>query len=84
MRCVRCGVDLPRGTEALVRLAVLAGDPPGPAAWRRDGVPWPHVDLCRSCARAVALVIAESPMHRPGGGPPIEAEELERLRTASW
>ena len=33
----RCGLALPNGTPELVRLAVLAGDPPGPVAWRGDG-----------------------------------------------
>ena len=35
--CGRCGLALPNGTPELVRLAVLAGDPPGPLrlAWRR-------------------------------------------------
>ena len=33
---------------------MLAGDPPGPVQWDREG-PWPWVDLCRRCARAVAL-----------------------------
>jgi hypothetical protein len=77
--CVRCGLALPNGTHELVRLAVLAGDPPDPVAWRGDG-PWPFVDLCRACAKVVALVIAESPMHRVGGGPPIEREEWEAMR----
>jgi hypothetical protein len=81
LHCARCGLALPKGTRELVRLGVLAGDPPAPVALRADG-PWPFVDLCRGCARVVAATIAESPMHRVGGGPPIEREEWQALKDA--
>jgi hypothetical protein len=32
---------------------------------------------------AVAQVIAESPRHRAGGGPPIEAEEWKAIQDAA-
>jgi hypothetical protein len=81
LHCVRCGLALPKGTHELVRLAVLAGDPPGPVGWRCDG-PWPFVDTCRHCARVVALTLAESPRHRWGGGEPIEKAEWEAMRAS--
>jgi hypothetical protein len=66
MRCVRCGCWLPSDDDdARVRLAVTHGWIPGP--WRHDGR-YPAVDLCRDCARAVALTIAISPLHRSGAG----------------
>jgi hypothetical protein len=64
MRCVRCGCSLPADDDdARVRLAVVFGWMPGP--WRHDGHS-PAVDLCRDCARAVALTIACGPLHRSG------------------
>ena len=80
--CTRCGRAVHSQEPGRITLAVTEGVPPSTVAWRGD-YPWPCVILCEHCARAVAQVIAESPRHRKGGGPPIEAEEWQAMQDAA-
>jgi hypothetical protein len=83
MRCCRCGVDIPRGRDELVRLAVMVGSAPGPIRWDRSG-PWPSVAVCLRCARAVGDLLATAPVHLRGEDLGAgQAAEVERPKPAS-
>jgi hypothetical protein len=81
-KCSRCGRALHAQEPGRITLAVTDGVPPANVAWRCD-YPWPYVILCKHCSQAVAQVVAESPRHRAGGGPPIEAEEWKAKQEAA-
>jgi hypothetical protein len=75
-------VDQHADEPGRVILGVFAGVPPGNVSWRAD-YPYPAVVLCGRCMSAVAEVMAHSPQHRQGGGPPIEAEEARARQEAA-
>lgn len=76
--CARCGAGLPANDhEASQRLAVIAGRASG-RLWRVDG-PWVWIDLCRRCARALAMFL-ESPTFAAAEGPSVLPARVDPAR----
>ena len=54
LRCYRCAAVIPEPTDEHERLRIgaLIGYPTG-RLWSRNNCPWPYIDLCKSCGKAL-------------------------------
>ena len=54
LRCYRCAAIIcePTDEHSRVRIGALIGRPPG-RLWTRYNSPWPYIDLCISCSKAL-------------------------------